>query len=443
MKPSSMLRTTSLLAAVLLLSSTARSQEPAASRPADVYSRVALSELETVDGTWPVALRERWLSNESSAPPTTGVFPPPIEGFLTRRDGAIHLVARSPVEAEVTALFMLPLPGGGTTRLRVRVPPAKVAQGTRKEFLEAAREHYAQLVFFRPPGAAWFRHRLDAIEAELGTEQKPGDDRPRRSLVVSRRDRSGEIEETYDFFSAGRAVSENLRLDRSLAPIDGGEPTIPIETAQGHRDEGVRLEGGDREALPRQGPARGPHPGGPARRVLPEPDRARRHAGRARGAGRSDRVFGRPSAPRTPASARSTSGSSVSSSGTSRPVFAAASHPSAITGSDPYFATGTDVAVLLECEPAALRASTLAEVQAATRCAARSGSTHSRIRTVSSFVGAGRRRRRRDELARAAEAHRGRRLRGSCRTSPASPEYVFFRDRYRRWRRRARPRSFS
>ena len=51
--------------------------------------------------------------------------------------------------------------------------------------------------------------------------------------MISRRDRSGEIEETYDFFSAGRAVSENLRLDRSLAPIDGGEPTIPIETLKG------------------------------------------------------------------------------------------------------------------------------------------------------------------------------------------------------------------
>ena len=72
------------------------------------------------------------------------------------------------------------------------------------------------------PGDAWFRHQI--LEAR---KLSPQTDNEREAALSSPRSNpSNELEQTYSLFSGGRAVSENLQLDRPLpAARDAGPST--------------------------------------------------------------------------------------------------------------------------------------------------------------------------------------------------------------------------
>ena len=88
-------------------------------------------------------------------------------------------------------------------------------------FAEARRAHYARLAGAPLPGAAWFRY-LAGDAATTGERTVPGD--------------TSDFDRTFALFSGNRAVAENIALDRRLilgSSGNNGDATVPIDSIEG------------------------------------------------------------------------------------------------------------------------------------------------------------------------------------------------------------------
>lgn len=95
-------------------------------------------------------------------------------------------------------------------------------------YLRAEARHYRRLLDREIPGAAWFRHRIDAARAASDTWDASVDT-PRRAGIGA----SG-LERSFGLLSGGRAVSENLQLDRLMpASADGDEKSVALADIRG------------------------------------------------------------------------------------------------------------------------------------------------------------------------------------------------------------------
>src|SRR5947207_3765053 len=137
-----------------------------------------------------------------------------------------HSIAnRAPQGKDVTGRLFVPKPdGNGMMPLKFKIDSAKAKAESRVEFLKAKENHYRQLVERNVPGGAWFRHQERETAKARGAKAT---DRPVNPNRFGR-NRGFELEESYDLFSGGRAVSENLQLDRLLAPSSPGAARVEI-----------------------------------------------------------------------------------------------------------------------------------------------------------------------------------------------------------------------
>jgi hypothetical protein len=98
--------------------------------------------------------------------------------------------------------------------------------------------YYTNLQKLEVPGTAWFRHqasqastRLKELEPDL---EKKHDHTDSRTFQFNRPTRKVGLEKTIDLFSGGRAISENLQLDRELRlSADEQNRTVPISSIKG------------------------------------------------------------------------------------------------------------------------------------------------------------------------------------------------------------------
>lgn len=134
------------------------------------------------------------------------------------------------------------LPGDeedGFVRLDFEIPKAKPIakpkenqKTLRNDFFKAKMSHYKRLFRLGIPGAAWFRHQRQSARKEIKEEKAKPDpeDRFRR-----RQERfwEWELERTYSLFSGGRALSENLQLNRRLRIPESSEETVPMASLEG------------------------------------------------------------------------------------------------------------------------------------------------------------------------------------------------------------------
>src|SRR5207302_1718609 len=74
---------------------------------------------------------------------------------------------------------------------------------------------------------AWFRHRADEARKALGP------DAPAASAQRPNRPNPDEVDDTYEIFSGGRAISENLQLDRALPTTKESELTEDVDSIYG------------------------------------------------------------------------------------------------------------------------------------------------------------------------------------------------------------------
>jgi len=147
------------------------------------------------------------------------------------------LAVRAPAGKEITGLLFAPkLDQPGMLRLAFKITPATnvaTAAAAKNQFLEAKEAHYRDLRSRNIPGTAWFRHEEDeAIEARTG-KAVSGSRAPDRFARPGRET----TDETYSLFSGGRAVSENLQLERSLPAGRSGSSNVDIATINGIKTE--------------------------------------------------------------------------------------------------------------------------------------------------------------------------------------------------------------
>jgi len=136
----------------------------------------------------------------------------------------------APPGGEVTGHLYVPrLDGKGMERLAFNVPISRASAEAKDPFYVAKERHYDALVRRRVPGGAWFRH-----QAQLARKERVGRAEGEPELAIpGRRVRPTELEDTYAVFTGGRAMSENLQLDRLLRPSTSGEPAVDVSSLRG------------------------------------------------------------------------------------------------------------------------------------------------------------------------------------------------------------------
>jgi len=94
-----------------------------------------------------------------------------------------------------------------------------------RAFLEAERRLQQERMAARLTGSAWFRHRFEQLSERLGTPAAP-DPTDWRPVFTP-------PEDALSLFSGGRAVSENLQLERALPEAGAQESTVPLAEIRG------------------------------------------------------------------------------------------------------------------------------------------------------------------------------------------------------------------
>ncbi len=265
-----------------------------------------------------------------------------------------HLAVRAPQPAgKVGGVLFVPKPDlSGMAPLRFSVAGRADPLADREAYLRVKLEHFESLMDEERPGAAWFRHQIREARRELGeTVPEEGGD-----AAWPRRRRGSDVEQTYALVTGGLALAETLQLDRVLPPAPREPETVALESI-----EGIRVREFDWKALtaglqPRTDILAALVPDDQHAVFLPTfaallelVDHAERYgtpvlealeprAESARSRTRYERQMGLP----LDALTRLLGPGLVSSV--------------ALTGSDPYVRTGTDVAILFQAkDPAALR----------------------------------------------------------------------------------------
>jgi hypothetical protein len=140
-----------------------------------------------------------------------------------------HLVARTDAARDLNGTLFLPKSDwSGMERLRFSIPAAR-AGADRSTFLRAELQHYGRLLRARPPGAAYFRHRFEVARAALG-EAAANEPVVQEWLAAPGAD---DLLGTYGLLTGGRALAENLQLERVLPESEAAEPTVDLATLEG------------------------------------------------------------------------------------------------------------------------------------------------------------------------------------------------------------------
>lgn len=202
-------------------------------RAADAFYHIPVAELKLTEGALPVAdatsdNARRWQMTQVVQPYATidGGGEAYVSGNTQpwERDGTAAgqtISIRSLAGKEVTGRLFLPkLDYSGMVQARFKISPADAKPEAQKDFLAEKQKFYQQLQDRNIAGAAWFRHQSAVATKAMGTNASARENFNPRFNRFSNGD--SELEDTFELFSGGRALSENLQLDRALPPINGG-----------------------------------------------------------------------------------------------------------------------------------------------------------------------------------------------------------------------------
>lgn len=140
------------------------------------------------------------------------------------------IVIRAPKGKDLRGLLATPSADGkGWQQIRFTIPATAAKPAAREVFNRAKLAHYDRLRNLNLPGAAWFRHQANQARQSLG-DAIPADAVPRDQFQARN---EFELAESYALFSGGRAVSENLQLDRQLLQRGNDESMVGIDTLTG------------------------------------------------------------------------------------------------------------------------------------------------------------------------------------------------------------------
>ena len=203
----------------------------------DAFYRVERSELTVTEGAWPADGAD--LSQHFDVRRATRSYAV-LDGegeiyAVTRtiahqrrlRLGAADLVlhVRAPAGVPVRGRVFVPTKDAkAMTSVSFLIPPDAAKPDARDAFHEAKLIHYEDLLNRQIAGAAWFRHQAREAAAALGDKGRQlREQMPRRG-----------IDDTFSLFTGGAAVAENLQLDRGLLLRPAaGEKTHDVDSIRG------------------------------------------------------------------------------------------------------------------------------------------------------------------------------------------------------------------
>ncbi|HVS20188.1 MAG TPA: hypothetical protein VMT18_16410 [Planctomycetota bacterium] len=211
----------------------------AAPASAQVYARVPVAELEPADELPRIAPFDAAEPGDVRAARPRVVLDGPGEAFLELPHAELqadwhaqdlrravlwlHLPEPRPVRGR---LYAPERDARSMQRVEFTLDAPRFDPSLRERFLDVEFAHWRALSDAGAPGTAWFRHRAEAARRALGREPSRPSDEPR---PVER----DELLATFELFSGQRAVAENLRLDRELFAPEGGEGEIEIDSIEG------------------------------------------------------------------------------------------------------------------------------------------------------------------------------------------------------------------
>ena len=191
-----------------------------------VYLRVGVYQLTLSGGKRPGVVTDQWsLRNKAAALAPYAVLEGAGEIYAAaprlgdpRQLQEFDLLIRLPEQREVKGKLFMPKEDlSGMVALGFTVPAGAARTITETDFLAEKRAHYATLAERGIPGAAWFRHQA----ASRNENNRRG------------RMRESDLQSTFELFSGGRAISENLQLDRDMRAVSAGESTVDMATLSG------------------------------------------------------------------------------------------------------------------------------------------------------------------------------------------------------------------
>jgi hypothetical protein len=211
----------------------------------DAYFQLPVSELKLTEGSLPVQGRS-WAGRRWQLLPAIqayAVLDGPGEVYvqtagnmpwMPRSAEAAAIAIRAPRNTEITGRLFVPQADlNGMVQLKFKVAPAETKPDAKGKFFEAKLAHYQRLGGRNIPGTAWFRHQALAAAKELGRETNSGIDVATGLPFGTPPWRESQLEDTYDLFTGGRALSENLQLDRVLPSTKSAEETVAITNLAG------------------------------------------------------------------------------------------------------------------------------------------------------------------------------------------------------------------
>lgn len=167
---------------------------------------------------------EAYIGGENLQP-----WSPPVELLRTAT-----LVVRAPAGKPVTGRLCVPNDDfTGLVALPFKLDASASTIQSRQEFFKAKEGYYRRLRDREIPGGAWFRHQeTEAAKAHDAKAAAPSPN-PWRNNRRPAAELDGDYDSTYDLFSGGRALSENLQLDRVLPAAASGAATVDITNVPG------------------------------------------------------------------------------------------------------------------------------------------------------------------------------------------------------------------
>jgi hypothetical protein len=145
----------------------------------------------------------------------------------------MFLAIRAPSGSSFTGRLFVPNADlNGMVALKFKLDAASAKPDSKQRFLEAKENYYRRLREENIPGGAWFRHQEAEAAKARGAQVTPGMTNPAFNLRGPR-SWAGDYDSTYDLFSGGRALSENLQLDRLLAPANSNATLVPLSSLTG------------------------------------------------------------------------------------------------------------------------------------------------------------------------------------------------------------------
>jgi hypothetical protein len=352
---------------------------------------------------------------------------------------------RVPGPREITGtIYVSKLSGKEFSKARFIISASSADPAHRKAFFEAKKDHYARFAGRRIPGGAWFRFMERQAAAQLVAAKDPRAAVAAPPVESEPAAQSPDVgwDDTFAVFSGGRAVAENLQLDRLLRVTSQAEPTVDLASIQGITIQPLDWAPLVKQLHPRTDSLAVAIPADQHAIFCPSLDSMLRLIDEADNIGTPALRLTEARAENARTRERYQRQLCLSLDPLSRLVGNAAISSIAVTGSDPYLPSGTDLAVLFDVPNAGILKDHFASQQAAARqknaeCRAvegiRGGVKYAGVitpdRTICSYVG--------EigktvvvtnslvQLERIADASAGR--------SPAIaslPEYRFFRNRY-------------